>query len=190
MRLQDILFVPLISFAIASPVSQTRSASSIEGSSTVDAEDFRPDWDAIEIEYKAALTRSAQDLALVKRLNTDSANNVAYGKAIYAAGAAAVSQVSGISNWNKAREQFTQLITQIMIDHNPNPKEAVAAICYNKGYDVKDPKGIYGLRSEELSVWPAKTDYDCFYMGKNNAFWSRGDGGTINPDDSCAQEVV
>ncbi|GKT88535.1 hypothetical protein Ct61P_06385 [Colletotrichum tofieldiae] len=101
MRLQDILFVPLISFAIASPVSQTRSASSIEGSSTVDAEDFRPDWDAIEIEYKAALTRSAQDLALVKRLNTDSANNVAYGKAIYAAGAAAVSQVSGISNWNK-----------------------------------------------------------------------------------------
>jgi hypothetical protein len=22
--------------------------------------------------------------------------------------------------------------------------------------------------------------YDCFYMGKNNAFWSYGDGGTIN----------
>lgn len=24
------------------------------------------------------------------------------------------------------------------------------------------------------------SSYDCFYMGKNNAFWSYGDGGTAN----------
>ncbi|GJC80603.1 hypothetical protein ColLi_03441 [Colletotrichum liriopes] len=101
MRPQDLLLVPLIGFAIASPVSQTRSTSSIEGPSAVDAEDFKPDWDAIEIEYKSALTRSAQDPALLKRLNTQSASNVAYGQAIYAAGSAAVSQVKGLSNWNK-----------------------------------------------------------------------------------------
>ena len=24
------------------------------------------------------------------------------------------------------------------------------------------------------------SSYDCFYMGRNNAFWSHGDGGTVN----------
>lgn len=45
-----------------------------------------------------------------------------------------------------------------MMDHNPDPKTAVAAICYNKGYGIKDPEGIYGLHSEKLSVWPASTE--------------------------------
>ncbi|OLN97844.1 hypothetical protein CCHL11_02573 [Colletotrichum chlorophyti] len=150
------------------------------GQTAVETVDFNPNWEIIEADYKAALKEAASNPALAKRLNTEGASNVSYGQAIYAAGAAAVNQIKGLKNWNKAREQFTQLMTQIMMDHNPNPGVAVAAICYNKDYDVKDPRGIYGLQSESISVWPAHTNYDCFYMGRNNAFWSRGDGGTIN----------
>ncbi|KAF9873622.1 hypothetical protein CkaCkLH20_08732 [Colletotrichum karsti] len=165
---------------LTSPVPDTLYVRSIEGPPSIEADGFKPNWDAIETEYKAAFAKAVNDPTLTRRLNTGSANNVGYGQAIYAAGSAAISQVKSLSDWNKAREQFTQLTTQIMMDHNPNSTEAVSAICYNKAYDVQDAKGIYGLRSEELSVFPAKTDYDCFYMGKNNAFWSQGDGGTIN----------
>ncbi|OHX00157.1 x-pro dipeptidyl-peptidase (s15 family) protein [Colletotrichum incanum] len=121
----------------------------------IETEDFKPDWDAIDAEYKAALIRTAQDPALVKRLDTKSASNVGYAQAAYAAGAAAISQLKSLTNWNEGRERFTQFTTEIMLKQNPNPNEAVAAICYNQGYD-------------------------CFYMGRNNDFWSQGDGGTIN----------
>ncbi|CAG8909603.1 unnamed protein product [Penicillium egyptiacum] len=195
MRLSQVVFFSLLGLATASPAPD-----GLDSSAAVVADDFKPDWDAFESDFKMALEESKADPSLAKRLNTHSASNVAYGQAIYAAGSAAVNQVKGLKNWNKAREQFTQLgrkrgnyfclwkssannpfpVTQGMMDHNPDPKTAVAAICYNKGYGVQNPEGIYGLHSEKLSVWPASTDYDCFYMGKNNAFWSYGDGGTIN----------
>ncbi|KAF6783207.1 hypothetical protein CSOJ01_15924 [Colletotrichum sojae] len=180
MHFYQVLVLALASISNASPVPEIASASSVQGPPVASADTFQPDWEAIEVEYKAAMAKTISDPNLAKRLNTASANNVGYGQAIYAAGSAAISQVKSLSNWNKAREQFTQLTTQIMMDHNPNSTEAVSAICYNQGYSVKDPQGIYGLRSEDLSIFPAKTDYDCFYMGKNNAFWSEGDGGTIN----------
>ncbi|CAP80524.1 Pc12g08970 [Penicillium rubens Wisconsin 54-1255] len=192
MRLSQVVFLSLFGFAAAAPAPD-----GLDSSAAVVADDFKPDWDAFESDFKLALEESEADASLAKRLNTQSASNVAYGKAIYAAGSAAVNQIKGLKNWNKAREQFTQLgkergnlwkssannsfpVTQGMMDHNPDPKTAVAAICYNKGYGIQNPEGIYGLHSEKISVWPASTDYDCFYMGKNNAFWSYGDGGTIN----------
>ncbi|KAJ6160195.1 hypothetical protein N7497_004732 [Penicillium chrysogenum] len=175
MRLSQVVFLSLLGFAAAAPAPD-----GLDSSAAVVADDFKPDWNAFESDFKLALEESEADASLAKRLNTQSASNVAYGKAIYAAGSAAVNQIKGLKNWNKAREQFTQLVTQGMMDHNPDPKTAVAAICYNKGYGVQNPEGIYGLHSEKISVWPASTDYDCFYMGKNNAFWSYGDGGTIN----------
>ncbi|CAG8174143.1 unnamed protein product [Penicillium nalgiovense] len=175
MRLSQVVFLSLLGFAAAAPAPD-----GLDGSAAVVADDFKPDWDTFESDFKLALEESKADASLAKRLNTHSAGNVAFGQAIYAAGSAAVNQVKGLKNWNKAREQFTQLVTQGMMDHNPDPETAVAAICYNKGYGIQNPEGIYGLHSEKLSVWPASTDYDCFYMGKNNAFWSYGDGGTAN----------
>ncbi|CAI7653985.1 unnamed protein product [Penicillium discolor] len=195
MRLSQVVFLSLLGFAAAAPAPD-----GLESGSAVGDDDFKPDWNAFESDFKLALEEFDADPSLTKRLNTQSSSNVAYGQAIYAAGAAAVKQVKGLKNWNKSREQFTQLgkkkeshsflwrsrantsfpVTAGMMDHNPDPKTAVAAICYNKGYGIKDPEGIYGLHSEKLSVWPASTDYDCFYMGRNNAFWSYGDGGSIN----------
>ncbi|KAF4764072.1 hypothetical protein N7455_011046 [Penicillium solitum] len=175
MRLRQVVFLSLLGFAAAAPAPDGLDS----GPASV-YDDFKPDWNAFESDFKLALEEFNADPSLTKRLNTESSGNVAYGKAIYAAGAAAVSQVKSLKNWNKSREQFIQLVTQGMVDHNPDPETAVAAICYNKGYGIKDPEGIYGLHSETLSVWPLSTDYDCFYMGKNNAFWSYGDGGSIN----------
>lgn len=178
MHLYQVLVLALASVNNASPVANIASTSAVQGPPVVSADTFQPDWDAIEAEYKAAMAKTISDPNLAKRLNTASANNVGYGQAIYAAGSAAISQVKSLSNWNKvkvqlistrspppatnteaqAREQFTQLTTQIMMDHNPNSTEAVSAICYNQGYSVKDPQGIYGLRSEDLSIFPAKTE--------------------------------
>ena len=64
-------------------------------------DDFKPDWNAFESDFKLALEEFNADPSLTKRLNTESSGNVAYGKAIYAAGAAAVSQVKSLKNWNK-----------------------------------------------------------------------------------------
>ncbi|RKL34411.1 hypothetical protein BFJ70_g8367 [Fusarium oxysporum] len=174
MRLNTVVILSLLGLATASPVPEPA------GSSAAADTGIKADWSSVEADYKLALEKAETDPHLAKRLNTHSANNVGYGKAIYAAGEAAYNQVKDLKNWNKAREEFIKLVTQIMMDHNPDPKTAVAAICYNKEYGLKDPRNIYGLRSEDLSIWPAKTDYDCFYMGRGNAFWSQGDGGSIN----------
>ncbi|KAK6207857.1 hypothetical protein QIS74_12938 [Colletotrichum tabaci] len=179
MRFKEIAVAYFFGLAASSPVLGAQSASS-DGLPGVGSDGFKPDWKTIEADFKEQLAKTKNNQALSKRINTHSATNVGLGQIIYAAGSAAYNHVKSISNWNEAREQFTQLTTQIMIDHNPYPSVAVAAICYNKGYDVRDRRGIYGLTSQELAIWPLKTDYDCFYMGKNNAFWSQGDGGTIN----------
>ncbi|KAK2053030.1 hypothetical protein LY76DRAFT_629750, partial [Colletotrichum caudatum] len=177
MRLH-LIFV-LVGLATASPVVQGSSSPS-ERSNAIETDDFKPDWDAIEADYKAASIRFAEEPTLSKRLNTQGAMDVSYAQAIWSAGDAALKQVKSISKWKKARGEFTKLCTQIMMDHNPNSTQAVSAICYNKDYDIKNPDGIYGMTSQTLSIWPAKTNYDCFYMGRNNTFWSWGDGGTIN----------
>ncbi|KAJ4211767.1 hypothetical protein NW757_014805, partial [Fusarium falciforme] len=104
MRLHEIIIASLLGLTAASPVS-----GSLDGSSAAVADDFKPDWDAFEIDFKAALEEAERDPGLTKRLNTQSANNVAFGQAIYAAGAAAVKHIKDLKNWNKAREQFTQL---------------------------------------------------------------------------------
>ncbi|KAF4539140.1 hypothetical protein BFW01_g11779 [Lasiodiplodia theobromae] len=103
-----------------------------------------------------------------------------YGQAIGYAVQGAIDAVKGIKNWNKKRESFVKAVVQGMWDRNPDRNRAPAAICYNKGYDLKVPTGMFGLRDQEVSSGPLKTDYDCFYMTGNNAFWSRGDGGSIN----------
>ncbi|KAL1639563.1 hypothetical protein SLS58_007762 [Diplodia intermedia] len=107
-------------------------------------------------------------------------SNAQYGAAIGHAAQAAIDGVGGIKNWNKKREAFVKAVVQGMWDRNPNKWDAPAAICYNKGYDLRVPTGMKGLRDQEVSSGPLKTDYDCFYMSGNNAFWSRGDGGSVN----------
>ncbi|KZL65706.1 hypothetical protein CT0861_02672, partial [Colletotrichum tofieldiae] len=149
-----------------------RLVASIEGPSGVEVVNFKPDWKAIEVDYKAASAKISNDPVLAKRINTQSASNVAFGQAVYAAGNAAVNQITVVADWNQAREQFNTITTQIMMDHNPDKNKAVAAVCYNMNYDIKDSNLINGLSSEELSIWPAHT--------KGNVFWPHGDGGTMN----------
>ena len=95
MRLNSIIILSLFGLATASPVPA-------ESSSDLDAE-FKFDQDRLEIDYKLALEKAETDPHLLKRLNTESANNVAYGKAIDAAGEAIIKQVRAISNWNRVR---------------------------------------------------------------------------------------
>lgn len=96
MRLSQIFFISLLGLAAASP-----APGGLDGSAVVSADDFKPDWNAFESDYKLALEKSKTDPSLTKRLNTQSASNVAFGQAIYAAGSAAANQVKSLSHWNK-----------------------------------------------------------------------------------------
>ncbi|GKT43453.1 uncharacterized protein ColSpa_03634 [Colletotrichum spaethianum] len=85
-----------------------------------------------------------------------------------------------VVDWTAAREAFTQKTATQMYKTNPDPKKFPAAICYNQGYRVKDPKGIDGKASVTLRSNVLHVSYDCMYMTAANAFYTDGDGGAIN----------
>jgi hypothetical protein len=85
-----------------------------------------------------------------------------------------------IGNWNSAREAFTKSTVTAMWASNPDRNRWVAVACYNKAWDVANPAGISDVASVKLTRGLLHTDYSCFYMGRNNALWTRGDGGFIN----------
>lgn len=96
MHLSQVVFISLLGFAAAAPAPD-----GLDSSSAVVVDDFKPDWNTFDNDFKKALEESKTDASLAKRLNTHSASNVGYGQAIYAAGAAAVNQVKGLKNWDK-----------------------------------------------------------------------------------------
>ncbi|KAF4305027.1 hypothetical protein GTA08_BOTSDO06398 [Botryosphaeria dothidea] len=58
-----------------------------------------------------------------------------------------------------------------------------ATVCYNMAYEVSKPAHMRGLASVRFESGVLNTDYDCFYMwAPDSHFWSRGDGGFINPN--------
>lgn len=63
--------------------------------------------------------------------------------------------IQAIIDWTAAREAFTQKTTSEMWKRNPNPSKYRAAVCYNKGYRVKNWNNVAGkakvtLRSSVL----------------------------------------
>ncbi|KAF5869647.1 uncharacterized protein Bfra_010844 [Botrytis fragariae] len=88
--------------------------------------------------------------------------------------------IANLGKWNDAREKFTQTTTANMWSRNPDYNKYPAAVCYNKGYSLKNPAGIVGKVSAKLSLGLLNTDYDCMYMTGNNAFYTRSEGGYIN----------
>ncbi|XP_014562316.1 hypothetical protein COCVIDRAFT_84064, partial [Bipolaris victoriae FI3] len=85
-----------------------------------------------------------------------------------------------INNWNSARETFTQATVDAMWARNPDRNRWVAAACYNMKWDVANRGRISDVASVKLSMGALNTDYDCFYIGRQNSLWTRGDGGYIN----------
>ncbi|RAL61617.1 hypothetical protein DID88_009654 [Monilinia fructigena] len=89
--------------------------------------------------------------------------------------------IKDLGQWNKAREVFTQTTTDQMWKRNPDYNRYPAAVCYNKGYHLRDPNGHTGRVKAKLSIGNfLKTDYDCMYMTGNNAFYTWAEGGYIN----------
>ncbi|KAF9871147.1 hypothetical protein CkaCkLH20_11316 [Colletotrichum karsti] len=88
--------------------------------------------------------------------------------------------LQAVIEWTKARETFTQAMTDEMWAQNPEPGKYHAAICYNKGYGVADWNGIAGLAKVTLRLNVLHTDYDCMYMSGPNQFWTASEGGYIN----------
>jgi hypothetical protein len=111
---------------------------------------------------------------------------------LLAAGTAAVSAVvteaitattkfiGDVSNFDSAREAFTQQTTKEMMARNPDPARFQAAACYNQGFSVADPANIDGQNSVEFSLGLLNTDYECMYIAAPNQFFTEGDGGFIN----------
>ncbi|KLU82630.1 hypothetical protein MAPG_01701 [Magnaporthiopsis poae ATCC 64411] len=93
----------------------------------------------------------------------------------------AITLIKDISNWTKAREEFTKATVAQMWAENPDPKKYAAAICNNVGYTLKNGNaGAIGKVSVELKKGSLHTNYDCFYLEAGNTFSSTGDGGYIN----------
>ncbi|KAJ0159921.1 hypothetical protein CTA2_8883 [Colletotrichum tanaceti] len=134
------------------------------------------------------VTRSAEgetDVALAERQVGITAVITAIGGGVMSvATGVAVNIVTDIIraliDWTLVRETFTKQTTAEMWKRNPNPKKFHAAICYNKGYGVKDPKGIDGKASITLRSNVLRVSYDCMYMNGPNQFWTHSDGGFIN----------
>jgi hypothetical protein len=111
---------------------------------------------------------------------------------LVAAGTAAVSAVvteavsatakliGDISNFDDAREAFTQKTTAAMMAKNPDPAKFQAAACYNKAFSVADPAKIDGQNSVKFSLGLLNTDYECLYIAAPNQFFTESDGGFIN----------
>ncbi|GME26545.1 uncharacterized protein EAE97_006828 [Neofusicoccum parvum] len=93
---------------------------------------------------------------------------------------ASVGLISNLNNWNSAREGFTRTTTREMFNRNPDRRRWKAAVCYNKGYAVKDRNNVAGFRDAKFSLGPLNTDYDCMYLGAGNAFYTHAEGGYIN----------
>ena len=52
----------------------------------------------------------------------------------------------------QARETFTKKTTAEMWGRNPDRNKYPAAICYNKAYHIRDPKGTEGKVSAKLEL--------------------------------------
>lgn len=121
---------------------------------------------------------------------------------LVAAGTAAISAVvteavsatakliGDISNFDSAREAFTQQTTDAMMARNPDPARFQAAACYNKGFSVADPANIDGQNSVKFSLGLLNTDYECMYIAAPNQFFTEGDGGFINVSVDYIQELT
>jgi hypothetical protein len=83
-------------------------------------------------------------------------------------------------DWNPARETFTKQTTSLMWQNNPDPARWVGVACYNKGWDVDDRSAISDVVNVNLKLGALHTNYDCMYIGHNNAFHTQSDGGYQN----------
>ncbi|KAH7555688.1 hypothetical protein J3E72DRAFT_270955 [Bipolaris maydis] len=113
------------------------------------------------------------------RLN-GAADGIGAGASIAEAMSGLLQKLFPINNWTSARETFTKATVDAMWARNPDRRRWVAAACYNMNWDVANRGGISDVASVKLSMGALNTDYDCFYIGRNNALWTRGDGGYIN----------
>ncbi|KAL0065590.1 hypothetical protein AAF712_007368 [Marasmius tenuissimus] len=139
--------------------------------------------DGISVKVLELKGDASADVALVKRGATASrtrGGGADAGAAIGQALGEILAKLFPIGKWNEARETFTKATTAEMWARNPNRGKWVAAICYNKGWRVKNPAGISDVQSMELKLGALHTDYDCMYMGRGNQFYTDGDGGYIN----------
>ncbi|ORY16573.1 hypothetical protein BCR34DRAFT_611436 [Clohesyomyces aquaticus] len=124
------------------------------------------------------------DQALQKKQTISPTVNIAGGKGlsviIKIAIEIAADTLKNLGEWNKARETFTQTTTLEMWNRNPDYAKFAAAICYNKGFRVKDPAGIAEQTSAKLELGLLNTDYECMFMAAPNQFFTDSDGGFIN----------
>lgn len=132
--------------------------------------------DLVELEDRQALTIALSALSLVGQAAATAivtqATNDAYE--------AVKSLITSLSQWNEAREVFTQNTTSVMWANNPDYSAYPAAICYNKNYSMKNTAGFLAKGSVTLTVGSLHTDYDCLYMSADNAFYTYNEGGYIN----------
>jgi hypothetical protein len=85
--------------------------------------------------------------AIIVTLLTAAATAAAGEAAVLAVDAVA-GLIKDLSNWDDAREAFTKQTTATMWAKNPDTSKYQAAICYNKGYSLKNSAG----RSEVVSA--------------------------------------
>jgi hypothetical protein len=142
-----------------------------------------------------AATIEARDNSLTKREPVLAAILVAAGTAavsavVTEAVSATAKFIGDVSNFDSAREAFTQKTTKEMMARNPDPARFQAAACYNQGFSVADPANIDGQSSVKFSLGLLNTDYECMYIAAPNQFFTEGDGGFINVSPNYTQKLM
>ncbi|EUC38068.1 hypothetical protein COCCADRAFT_83817 [Bipolaris zeicola 26-R-13] len=117
------------------------------------------------------------------------------GEQLTLALAGIVKKMLPLTEWEPAREAFTQEATMSLWNNNPDPAKWVAAVCYNQAWDVSNKSGISDVVSMKFSLGALNTDYDCMYIGKGTQFYTQGDGGFINlryqyDDKACKYDPI
>ncbi|KAH7553217.1 hypothetical protein J3E72DRAFT_374460 [Bipolaris maydis] len=119
----------------------------------------------------------------------------AAGEQLTLALAGIVKKMLPLTEWDPAREAFTQEATMSLWNNNPDPAKWAAAVCYNQAWDVSNKAGISDVVSLKFSLGALNTDYDCMYIGKGTQFYTQGDGGFINlryqyDDKTCKYDAL
>jgi phage tail tape-measure protein len=102
-------------------------------------------------------TRSVQKREVVVALLTAAATAAA-GEAAIQAVKAVSGLIKNLGDWTEARESFTKQTTSNMMKKNPDPNKYPAAICYNKGWRVKDNAKISEVVSAKLKLGVLNTE--------------------------------
>ncbi|KAK8859923.1 hypothetical protein PGQ11_010657 [Apiospora arundinis] len=93
---------------------------------------------------------------------------------------AAVELIKNVSEWKKARDEFSKAKVKGMMEANRDPTNHAAAACYNMVYKLETPANVNSTAILSFKLGSLHTNFDCMYLKGPNTFYTKSDNGYIN----------